>query len=250
MRFLLASAAALTLAAAPASAQLDLTWKACATAGGDSTITFACSDPDSVASLFGVFTPPESVERFVALSVIIEVQSRGDSLAPFWHYQAGGCNSGGVTFTDAMPATGCGGARNPWGEEGRASIGALAAYLPNVEARGRARMACVVALPADQPITLEAGVPYFGFLMRFFTHAAREAGGKCDGCREPMVLSWTTASLARVAERPGDPAPPEILLTGPGRIGSCARVNGGLAATCASIPPPRRTWDMLKGIRK
>lgn len=233
-----------------ALAGLDVTWKACNTSGGDSTIVFSCKDPDSVATLIGCFQSPETVERFVAMGISINLMTEKQDIAPFWHYETGGCNRSGLTFSDAIPQSGCEKALNPWGEDGGDSFGAVAGYAPEFEGRNTGRIVCLVARSAASPITLEAKKNYFAFQLRFFSENAKQAKGKCDGCDAPMVFQWSAASLSRVAKTADEPAPPDLVITGPGLRSNCARANGAKRSTCAAIPPPRHAWDSLRSVRR
>jgi hypothetical protein len=245
---LLPTITVLLLQATVASAGLDLTWNACNTSGGDSTKVFACKDPESVATLVGCFQPSQSVPDFVALGISINILTETTDVEPYWHYEPGGCNRSGLTLSDAIPESGCEKALNPWGEDGADSFSAIAAYVPMFEGRNTARLVGIVARSASEPTSLDDRKNYFGFQLRWFTENARQAGGKCDGCAAPVVLQWGAASLSSVSGGPDYPAPPDVVITGPGLRSNCARANGAEAASCAAIPPPRHAWDSLRSM--
>lgn len=247
MRNALVLCAALSICSFPAAswAGLDLTWNACNTDGGDSTRTFDCSNAESYATLIGCFQPPDTLPGFVALAILLEFQPESDELEPFWHFEQGGCNRSGLTTSDAIPARGCAGVLNPWGEEGSESLTATGAYAPGYEAHNRGRMVCSVARSAVEPITLMGGANYFGFQLRFFSHKAKGSGGECPGCRTPLVVVWKAASLEALPPAQGQKAL-HIVFSGSGLASNCARANGAKRATCAAIPPPHGAADSLE----
>lgn len=246
MKSLCLTMMALVLVSTRSWAGLDLAWNGCAGSSGDSTVVFDCRS-ESVATLVGTFQTSEPVARFVSLGISIDIVTETLDLDPYWHFEAGGCNRSGLTFSDIEPDSGCAGVGNPWGEEGADAFGGLAAYQPLFEGRNRGRMICIVARSAADPIALEANQNYFGFQLRIFSDNAKEAGGKCGGCPSPAVFRWNAASLSRVPAQAGDPALPDITLIGPGLSSNCVRANGASRATCAAIPAPRHSWDSLRG---
>jgi hypothetical protein len=233
-------AACLVLATAhatPAWSGLELAWKKCAAAGGDSTVTLDCRSPDSYVELQGTFMTPDTIRNFVALGIALDFETEASVLPPFWHFEPQGCNQAGVTMSDVIPSD-CRGATNIWGEAGGDALSAVAAYAPEFEGhRNRGRMIGVVSKPLSSPVTLLPGVRYYAFTLRLFTDQATEAGGRCAGCHTPVRISWGSAILSTAGE--GEAAR-DIVLTETGAGPWCVRLNG--ARTHCTIWPPPRAW--------
>lgn len=247
MKLIAAIVTALLIARSPAVwAGLDLAWNACSATGGDSAKTLDCKDPESVAQLFGTFQVADTIENFVAMTIIFDFESETGDLPPFWHFEDKGCNESGISLSDAFPAAGCQGATNLWGENGADALAGVFGYAPNFETyRQRGRMVCVIARPSERPVRLIPGVDYFAFRLRLFHDNASEARGRCSGCSTPLTIAWNSASLSAVGAHSGDPTPPDILITTPGKRSNCVRVNGA-KSRCPVRPPPKASWDTLR----
>ena len=218
---------ALALWAPGALAGLDLTWRACGSSGGDTSLTLDCANLDSVAVLYGSFQLPDTLTGFAAMTITLDVETETGELPPFWHFEAGDCNVTGLGFSDAEPSEACEGALNPWGEDGSESVSGIG-YGPQFGAKNRGRFIGIIARPEDRPITLIGGENYFAFKLRLFSDNAKEARGPCAGCRAPATIVWTSALLQAVTGS-------ATLITSPGPRGQCVRLNGARPGGCKAL---------------
>ena len=225
----------------PIGGNLHINWNSCAgTSGSTPYVTFDC-DPlaGSLFNLVGSFQLVNPLPGFLAMDVSLDFILDGQtSMAPFWHYESGGCNYGGVGIEDAFLAS-CVGYANPWGPGGSAADAYITAYQPGRDYANYGRLLASVARPSDNPVNL-AGNPtrYYGWTLGF----AMDNAGTCAGCNLKASLRVNSVILYDGAGGGG-------YLLDPSSFGSepCVSVNDGGGA-CSPTAVKKATWGQLKAL--
>jgi hypothetical protein len=228
----------------PLPGNLQITWGNCVGNPGSTPAAFFDCSPGSGAaySLVGTFQLLDPIADFVAVDISMDLILDGQSsLSPFWHFEQGGCNDGGISIDDVRPA-GCVGFSTPWGATGNQSLASITAYLPGNPFANYGRILATVARSLNDPIAIN-GSPsrYFAFVL-FFT---MDNSGSCTGCDTPGSLRVNGMSMFTASSSGG---PSGQLLGGP-QPGSvpCATFNGGGSA-CDVTPTKSLTWGKLKSL--
>ena len=237
------------LAAGEARAGLDLTWQACPANGGTSNINVDCCS-NGYYDLVGTFQVPEPHDCLVEIVAVLDLQVEGSTvLTPFWRFETGGCNSGGVVASSEPDELqgGCS-VPSPWD-----SSTTNAVFLgQSTRGTNIARFIVVVyGRPFFTVDSLGAGQTYYAFHFRFRTSNATESGGACLGCRDRVAIVWNWCEL--MALLPGDAERcresifgTNRIISSPGLVSNCATWNDASSATCASTPVRNLTWGKLK----
>jgi hypothetical protein len=200
----LATAVILTLVTvSSAHAQLRLGWNACSgDAASTSQMTFSCdATVDTVYRIVATFSLPREAKRVVTLDGTFDfVFPKDRGVPPFWHFEPGGCNQGGLILSDARPHSGCAGQSNSLcGPGGAACDAIVTAYAPGHGGSDRARMLVAVVRPSVSPVNLAAApASHFGFEVLFSMD--RSDSTQCEGCSTPTSIRWTEAKLYSVDE--------------------------------------------------
>lgn len=239
-----ALAAVMALVAAPASAQLDLSWRNCVVQStsepaAQANESFSCLGTNTTYLLHGSFRVSRRIPEAIQLEAYIDLRVESSAtLEPFWHFETGpaGCNATGIETKDAKSESGgCAAYATPWGEDGEHS-GAGAFYTPYFQgAPNRGRLVVYVARSAADPVPLDSLTNYYGFHLVFKMTNAQQ----CSGCNEPVVLVWNSA-------RVGSPDGTFFEWSGYEKGTSCARINGASTSTCGATPLLNTTWGRIK----
>lgn len=259
MKKLLILAAALTLSASAAFAQgtpgVDLTFTGCpghATAVTD--VVLDCAGGSSAYNLIGTFKVPQQMPQFFAMDISMDWQQEngGKALDPFWHFEAGGCNNGGLSFSAAQTGViaGCpvgAGTKNgtwvsPWTPTGgAAAFAGITGYGPDFAGQlGRGRMLITVTRASNNPFVLNPNINYYAFHIGIFSFGAFG----CAGCDKKVAIVWNSATLFQ------NQPEPTVVIAGPTEKTSqyCATVNSASLTTCAATPTRNTTWGQVKSI--
>ena len=235
------------LTAGEARAGLDLTWQACPANGGTSNINVDCSS-NGYYDLVGTFQVPEPHDCLYDIFATLDLQVEGSAvLTPFWHFETGGCNSGGVvTSSGRDELQGRCSAPSPWDSNTtQGFFSGPSRYGPN-----RTRFFVVVVSRAFTVDSLSVGQTYFAFHLRFRTSNATESGGACLGCRDRVAIVWNSCqfdALIPDAESCRERIfGPYSIISSPGLVSNCATWNDASSATCAATPVRNLTWGKLK----
>jgi len=263
-RLFLSCAALLALTASVSHADpgngVDLTWNNCVIADTDAGDTqqpatntnLVCTGTAlSQKKLFGSFKVAQDIPDFFAMDIDIDLldelaqpeNTPNPSLASrtFWNWQAGGCNSAGVSLTDDKLSTSqCNAMATPWGDQGEASDAFITAYGVGFGGPNRARMLLSIARAASDPFPLVAGTNYFAFMLSVVTNTANRA---CVGCRDRVAIKWNSATLFRQNG-------PSTLIQGPDKSPSpgCGLFANASQSACDAVPTHNTTWGQLKAI--
>jgi len=175
-----------------ARAGLDLTWNAFNTsASGADNVMFDCATLNG-SQLFANFQSAQAIPQFLAMDAVIDIRTAGGTLPPFWHFESGGCNQGGLGLTDAKSATLCPNATNGnlWGANGNEATSAITAYDVGHGGSDRLRVLLTIARESMAPVALTAGQNYYAFELDLATDNA----SSCTGCTTPAVIGWSKAA--------------------------------------------------------
>jgi hypothetical protein len=190
----------LLLLARPAHG-VGLAWNAFAgTPGSSNEIDLACTT-GGFHELVVDFEVPQTFVDVNLLEVTIAlggIQYPNEPplppLAPFWHFEPGGCDENGSQVSLEMPADPAG-RENPWGFYSSAATAYLS-YAPDSPSAGRGRF--VVQIVRSSPTTLVPGQRYFAFRLILNTCDA----DACDGCDLPGAVVVTSAVVGGPSQQP------------------------------------------------
>jgi hypothetical protein len=185
----LAIGAAGASAAAPAD-PVQLGWNGVRDAGGFAERAFACDTVGGSHRVVVCFTAPDSIPRFVALDVTLELRAAGERLPAWWEFKnSESCRtlSLSLDLQPAAPADSGAEVLDPW-DQGRSGIGVISGYRRDIEGEPRiARITASMARPISKPIALESGKRYWAGA---FVIDSRRTLGRyaCAGCSEPITI--------------------------------------------------------------
>jgi hypothetical protein len=192
-----------------------------------------------------------SLPGFVAGTAFIDLQtSVPGPLAPFWHYESGGCqrmggtSPNGVATSDALPATtDC---TDNFSDivngDPSAGLDAIAAYGADVPSPGRGKFIVGVALGSAIPIN--AGDNKYLMQLNFNTRNRPNSvapAQQCAGCGQQVAMVWNTLTLES-----NDGTPPYDV-SGPDKGDHCATIANG-QSICAPTAAKSRTWGSVKAL--
>ena len=223
------------------AAGINLGWNDCPGGATYSVLeTFACDTNAGVHTLVGSFISPVDVEAMTANEIVIDVQTSGSTLAPWWTFGTGQCRamqslSPNYDFL-AGPFT----CHDYWqgGALGGLSWNTLSGFTNACRIKG------VHALPTGDPRI--GSIPNFLEIYSFKINInnARTAGpGACSGCSDG-------ACVAFIELRINQPLPlPTIYIQYPA-VSNFVIWQGWNPAvkTCPGTPTRQKTWGSIKAI--
>ena len=240
----------LALACFPAAALasgFDLTWNDCVGTGHESAMRdFVCTGSvDETYSLFCQFKVEQDLPSFYAITAVIRLRSLvAGPLAPFWHYEMGGCQRPGgagprgIAIFDAIPQS-CAdaGVADPWNGDGSGGFEVIASYVPDSPAPGLAVLVAQVGRTYDA-FPVSAGVNYYAFHLAFNNRNRTT----CEGCAQRGGMYLSVAYLES-----NDGTPP-VVLGSPDKYGDCVGFNHTGPWEICPTPVRNRTWGALKAL--
>jgi len=230
------------LLASPSHAGLDLGWGNCITDGGTADVALPCAG-FSGADLYGSFQVDNTVAQFIALDVVIDVQTTTDPAGDFWNFGGGECNDGNLVLDDARFGD-CFSALPTMCLATGAQCSNGFAWASGFGGTNRARLVASIFRDATSPVAVNAGSNYFAFKISFFTFNAVEGGGGgCVGCSDKVVLIWNSA-LASGLSSTADTEIQEEPIEGTGMKSNCVGINGGVSL--CSGAKTNKTWGQIK----
>lgn len=259
MKKVLALCAGLMLMASAAMAQqngLQLAWGNCANVAGSSpVVTFGCDPLDpQIFQQFGTFSLASPAANVIAVDNIIDnlFPDTPGSVPPFWQFQAGGCNSGGIALGQAKPTGFCGGSTvNTITLCGSGGAGCPAAFITaygvGTGGPNRARLLMTLARSAAAPVTLGNTVRHYAFVLNYFEDNAPDgAGGGCEGCNASVGTTWNNAVFYNNAVGGSTEEATAVVLssTDPGSTPS----TGANCTSCVAVSGKTKTWGQLKSL--
>jgi hypothetical protein len=235
------TACALLFVSAPlasaGSGGLNLGWTDCGGSPASLNRTFACSTNTGSFTLVGSFVTPSSVTAASGIVSIMDMQTAGVLLPPWWGMATGLCRAGSLTanfdFTNG-----------PWSCIDYWQGGASGAVTMDPPQGNRARIRVVATLPAGSPLitSIPEGDEVYAF--KVIIDAARTTGlGACAGCQREAVICFTSVTITQPAGAAGG----NRYVWQPASR-SYATWQGGGYVTDYCFPDPVRstTWGSIK----
>lgn len=216
---------------------LSLTWGDCvSSAAATANVSSACDTELGERSLYAAFTLAYPLDSVVALEVVIDIQTSGAALPPWWEFTATGCRPGGLlastSFPTGSPCT------NFW--QGKASQ--VLSYYPG-EPRGgagQARVKIALAVLPDQYRRLEASVVYDAVRLKL----QNQGTATCTGCATAACLVLNSILVGRLPGAPGG----DVLLQNPGANPRNHATWQGGSGNCDAVPIRTSTWGQIKSL--
>ena len=243
--FLFVVALAPMISGASRAAGINLGWNDCPS-GPTYTPTraFACNTNTGIHTLFGSFVAPAGVNQMSANEIVIDVQTGGATLAPWWTMATGQCRpasslAGNFDFT-AGPFS----CYDYW--QGGA-IGGLN-WSAQPATTNRCRIKGVLALPGgDSRITsVPEGTEVYSFKAN--VNSAKSTGlGACAGCSDEACIVLNAIIINQPA-----PEPPQIRMTNPATVQHVIWQGWSTPDpnnACPVVTPTRNhTWGSIKAL--
>lgn len=220
-----------------ATAGIDLAWDDCG-AFGTSQKTFACNGGAARLVLVASAVAGVPLRQLVGQYSILEVQSSGSTLSPWWQLSARGCRGGTPSPIHAdFDFTAGSGCSDPW------SGGAFGGmdYAAGYGGAGKARIQTLCAIPGSTSIS---GSDEYAF---FRISIATTRSDACGGCAEGVCIVLVSIELDQL-KGVGD-----YTLTTP-IVRNYVQWQGGATApgaggTCAgAVVQTAKTWGGLKSL--
>lgn len=237
----------LALASVPTLARgagIDLTWSDCFNGAAQHNVNFDCTADASYDMNFQ-FKVAGDMPNFIAASAFMDFQNLSNTpLTPFWHFEAGGCQStpavkGVVLLDDVRDAPGtCSSFADPWGGDGTGGMESFAAYGVDFHRPGDGYFVLLDA--RETPMALTAGVNFWLFRLNFRTNNR----AACPGCSDQGFFFWQRLVL----ESNDNSA--AVFIDNPDKIGNCVLVNGAgpCSCFCDAVAPQTTTWIGIKAL--
>jgi hypothetical protein len=247
--------AAVVLSAAPAHAQLFMAWNACDGTAGSSTGNkdFDCTPGGGFsADLWGTFGLPAATPGILALDGIIDFAFQGAAdVPPFWHFETGGYNEMGITYSaNRGPSATCAISNSTalCGTTGSGCEAVIVGYVTGSQfplgGPNRARLLFTNGR-AGTLVTLP-GMPtrVFAFHIVFTTANAPGSGGAdCVGCETPTAIAWNQAILFNNLAQGGEGLAALIDSSTPGSTGTIP-INGATIG----VGTGKKSWGQIKSL--
>ncbi len=169
---------------------MQLGWTDVREMGGTAVQAFACDTVGGSHVIVLSFVAPDSVVRFVAADVVLELQAEGERLPAWWEFRnSESCRTLSLRLDLTAASRADSGVRvlSPW-DEGRNGLAVLTGYRRDADDDPRAALITAsMARPISKPIALEGGVRYVACKMVIDN---RRTFGEysCEGCRDPISI--------------------------------------------------------------
>jgi hypothetical protein len=250
LAFCVVAALAVPAMSFAAAGGVDISWNDCVngtngTAAQDKN--FACTATNNQTFiLFLQVKPPVDVGDFIAFTGVLDLKPvTPGPLAPFWHYETGGCNRlNGVTIFD-VPTASCleGGYASFSGEDGSEASENISAYFPDYQGEpGRGKFILLDTRPSESPLPLIAKANYYAVHLQFTNrNRAIGAGADCVGCEQQGAFVFQNALLESNSS-------PLVDVSGADKGSDCATVNAAPLAHCGVVPVQSTTWGRVKSL--
>lgn len=220
----------------PSGGGINLGWDDCGGLPASLNQAFACDTNVGTHTLIGSFLAPSCVTGMTANEVVIDLETTGLNLPPWWGMRTGGCRAGALSLNldfTAGPFT----CYDYW--QG-AAIGGISEDAP---VGNRARIKSVMALPSGDPHIqpVQQGTEVYSFKVRI-SNSKTTGLGACAGCGNGVCLVLQSLKINQVASNPcggkfiGSPATRAYVTW-----------QGGIGADCyAATPAKNVTWGQIK----
>jgi len=239
---LLLSCAFLALTAGIAAAGaggLNLGWDDCEGLPPTLDRVILCNTNAGINTLVGSFVAPSFVTAMSANEIVMDIQTVGVSLTPWWGMRTGACRASASLSGDFNFAGGPFTCYDYW------QSGAIGALSQDAAVGNRARIKGVFALPAgDARITgIPEGTEVYSFKANI--NNAKSTGlGACAGCSLGACIVLNSIKLNQPVGTPGGGK----FVSAPASRNH-ATWQGGIGADCyAATPAKNTTWGSVKAL--
>lgn len=235
------AALVLVLAALPAAADegLFLTWNDCAlSAFAQHDLTSGCGQVEGMQSLVCAFRLPHAVDQVIAIEVVVDVQHADAELPPWWELAPLGCREGVLQFSPEAPPGGA--CVDFWQGEATGPDRPTYIVMEPYGEPNQARIYFGIAVPADQPRTLNDTDMYFAARLDL----GNEKTLLCEGCQQPACLVLNSILIGRTPGAPGG----DLVLSMPGPDHANWATWQGGGVDCGAVPVRRSSWGRLKSL--
>jgi hypothetical protein len=219
---------------------LNLGWNDCGGTPATLDRVFACNTNTGVLNaLYGSFLAPSCVNAMSANEIVMDVQTPGATLTPWWGMRTGSCRAssslgGNFDFT-AGPVT----CYDYW------QGGAIGAIQEDPPVGNRVRIKGVFALPAgDARITgIAEGTEVYSFKANI--NNAKSTGlGACAGCQLGACIVLNSIKINQPVSEPCGGK----FVSAPA-VRNFATWQGGIGGDCLAATPARNTtWGSVKAL--
>ena len=238
-------------ASASCAAGLNLRWTNCEGDGGVQNLNFACNQNGGNRALAASFTLDTDMTEVIADELVIDIQTAGATLAPWWELRGTGCRVLGTTQALTIAAQDGGSCPDLFALAGSMNIAAYfmggGAPDPQEPAPNRARILSVNAVPVNTPVSL-LGVdnPNMTWGVARFTINNQKTVGtpSCARCSDGACIVFSSCNVIRVGNLGNR------LMTGPANPGGeYVTWQGGAGTNCpAAVPTRNATWGTVKSL--
>jgi len=230
--------AAACLSAPPACAGINLSWNDCGAFGSVSTPLLCTTNTGRITMVLSA-TPTGPIPQACAEESVIDLQTSGAVLSPWWDMRSGGGCRPTSCFA-SFDFTSFANCADPWLGQAVGGLDYADAHSSLSFAPNRARIRTVSAVPATSAFALAAGTEYYVASVSF--NMLKTVGGACPGCTDDATLSLSQIRIDQVSGAPGG----DFILRDADN-GVCIRTNAPPSATqCSALPTSNRTWGSVK----
>ena len=220
------------------AAGLNLGWDDCGGLPGSLDKTSLCDSNVGTYTLVGSYVAPANVTRCSANEIVMDMQTTGATLTPWWGFRAGLCRFGSLNesfdFT-AGPFT----CFDYW------QGGSFGDMLFQPPVGNTARFKAIVAIPAGSPLitAIPQGLEVYSF--KAVINAAKTVGlGACAGCLNGACIVLSQIRVNQPVSEPGG----MIAVTAPATR-AFVTWQGGIGVDCYGATPAKKaTWGSIKAI--
>lgn len=238
-KILVTAGAMLLMSAAVASADgINLSWTDCGTSGVPS-LSFDCaSNSGTPFTLIASFIPPSGVNSFVGIAGQVDISTPTATLPDWWKHGAGQCRGSAALSTSFDFTSGPFTCSDPY--QGQAAGGY--AYDVGFSSPNRARLRVQGAVPADQPVTLDSSLEYYGFKATI-NRTKSTSTGACAGCSTQACIVLNDVQLFQPLEVGFDPD-----ITAPANSNFVTWQSATVVGCPQSTPTHSSSWGQLKSL--
>ena len=196
--YLLGVASLVFGAASASAAGINLGWNDCP-GGAYYALAemFACDTNEGVHTLVGSFVAPAGVLGMSGNEIVIDMQTSGAALAPWWSLRASapaGCRPTALTQSGDFTA-------GPFTCFDYWQGGASGATSMDPPVANRARIKAIEALPAESPLitSIAEGTEVYSFMLRIENSQTVDPGS-CGGCTDEACIVLTSIRIIQPVE--------------------------------------------------
>jgi hypothetical protein len=218
---------------------LNLGWLDCGGAPPSLDRVFACNTNSGLNTLVGSFVAPSCVNAMSANEIVMDVQTPGVALTPWWGMRTGQCRAG-ASLAGNFDFTG-----GPFTCYDYWQGGAIGAIQEDAPIGNRVRIKGVFALPSGDARVgpIAEGTEVYSFKANI--NNAKSSGlGACAGCQLGACIVLNSIKLNQPVE---EPCGGKFVSAPASR--NFATWQGGIGGDCyAATPAKNTTWGSVKAL--